>query len=127
MKIIEIQKLVQKADNNFAIIDRTITQKGGIYFLFDKDLELIYIGKAKNIRQRLVQHCSNKSTRWGEYEYPFGVTPCKKGEVVYFSYIEIENEKERKIQELILLSIIETKYNLKDFNLEPETQQNKPI
>jgi len=127
MKIIKIELTDKVYENNFAIIDRTITKKAGIYFLFNKDMELIYIGKAKNIRCRLVQHCSDKSIRYGEYEYPAGVTPCDKKEVAYFSCIEIEDESERDLKELILLNIIKTKYNFKDKYIQSSDKGEKSI
>ncbi len=95
MKIIPVIKQKRCKENNFAILDKNITRKAGVYFLFNSELELIYIGKSKNIRQRLVQHCSDNSIKIGTYDYPNGSTPCDKGEVCYFS------------------NIFDTKYNLK--------------
>ncbi|NME71965.1 3'-5' exonuclease family protein [Flammeovirga aprica] len=34
----------------------------GVYYLYNEEEELIYIGKSKNIRKRILQHLSNKST-----------------------------------------------------------------
>lgn len=34
----------------------------GIYFFYDKDGNVIYVGKAKNIRKRVLSHFKNKST-----------------------------------------------------------------
>lgn len=43
------------------IIDN-LPDETGVYYLYDKDEALIYIGKSKNIRKRTLQHLSNKST-----------------------------------------------------------------
>lgn len=118
MKIIKINKQIPSKENHFAIIDTRIPNKPGLYFLFDNEMELIYIGKTKCLRQRLVQHCSNKAIKFGEYENYPGTTYCEKGEVTYFSFIEIESKSERYLKELILLNIIKTKYNLKDKQIE---------
>lgn len=111
MIIIKLEKQIPSKGNNFAIIDNKITKKGGIYFIYNENLELIYIGKTKSIRQRLVQHFSDKSIRWGEFENYPGITPLEKNEAKYYSYIEIENEEERNLKEVLLVSIIKTKYN----------------
>jgi len=113
MKIIKLDKQKGKKDNHFAIIDRKITHKAGIYFLFDCEMNLIYIGKTKNIRHRLVQHVGNHDYRILE-KGDRGVSFCQRDEVEYFSYIEIENERERRITELLLLQIFKTKYNYKE-------------
>lgn len=113
MKIHKLEKQIPSKINNFAIIDNKITHKAGIYFLFDIDLNLIYIGKTKNIRQRLVQHCSDNLTQYFKYEsgYTSGSTNCQKGEVQYFSYIEIEDDADRNLREILLINILKPKYN----------------
>ena len=41
MKILEVKKLTPCKENNFAKIDKNISDLGGVYFLYDKDFELI--------------------------------------------------------------------------------------
>ncbi|ANQ48929.1 GIY-YIG nuclease family protein [Flammeovirga sp. MY04] len=43
------------------VID-ALTDETGVYYLYNEEEELIYIGKSKNIRKRILQHLSNKST-----------------------------------------------------------------
>ncbi|GAA4844237.1 exonuclease domain-containing protein [Algivirga pacifica] len=38
----------------------------GVYYLYNQENELIYIGKSKNIRKRILQHLSNKQTKRAE-------------------------------------------------------------
>ncbi|MFC2117611.1 exonuclease domain-containing protein [Bacteroidota bacterium] len=40
-----------------------IPEKTGVYFFYDKKGELLYIGKSKNIRSRVMQHLNNNSTK----------------------------------------------------------------
>jgi predicted GIY-YIG superfamily endonuclease len=36
-----------------------VIQDSGVYMLYDKNDDLIYIGHTQNINQRLQQHCKN--------------------------------------------------------------------
>ncbi|OQY04591.1 MAG: hypothetical protein B6I20_02780 [Bacteroidetes bacterium 4572_117] len=47
---------------NKAQIDN-LPEKTGIYYFFDENNKLIYIGKSINIRKRVLQHLSNSSTK----------------------------------------------------------------
>ncbi|MEH0155563.1 exonuclease domain-containing protein [Limibacter armeniacum] len=44
------------------VIDQ-LPDETGVYYLYDENEELIYIGKSKNIRKRILQHLSNTSTQ----------------------------------------------------------------
>jgi DNA polymerase III subunit epsilon len=41
---------------------RKLPEAPGVYYFYNKDLELIYIGKSKNIRNRVMSHFSNQTT-----------------------------------------------------------------
>ena len=56
MKINKIIKLIPSKENHLAKLDKTITSKGGVYFLYDEELNLIYIGKSQSIRGRILAH-----------------------------------------------------------------------
>lgn len=43
------------------VIDN-LPDETGVYYLYNKEGDLIYVGKSKNIRKRILQHLSNKST-----------------------------------------------------------------
>lgn len=49
-------------DFNKKILD-DLPEKTGVYYFFDEDHKLIYIGKSKNIRSRVMQHLNNTSTK----------------------------------------------------------------
>lgn len=44
------------------ILDK-LPEKVGVYYFFDENQKLIYIGKSKNIRSRVLQHLNNNSTK----------------------------------------------------------------
>jgi DNA polymerase-3 subunit epsilon len=46
---------------NKKILDE-LPEKTGVYYFFDENNKLIYVGKSKNIRSRVMQHLNNNST-----------------------------------------------------------------
>jgi DNA polymerase III subunit epsilon len=72
----QIFEILYKIDNNLSeislrglntnlnkeIIDE-LPEKAGVYYFFNEDKKLIYIGKSKNIRSRVLSHLSNNSTK----------------------------------------------------------------
>ncbi len=44
---------------------RSLPEKTGVYYLHDEEGELLYIGKSKNIRRRVLQHLGNPKTKRG--------------------------------------------------------------
>lgn len=111
MQIKEIKKVDGK-------LDKTIpTGVSGVYILFDKNLELLYVGRAKNVRSRILAHV--KDSNAGRYEV--GYDPftsynslLPQGSVKYYSIIEIEDERQRKLTELILVNILKPLFNYCD-------------
>ncbi len=43
----------------------TLPQDAGVYYFFNSDQELIYVGKSKNIRKRVMTHMLNSQTKKG--------------------------------------------------------------
>jgi len=41
---------------------KNLPEEPGVYYMYNKDGDLIYIGKSRNIRNRVLSHFSNKST-----------------------------------------------------------------
>ena len=63
-----------------------VIQDSGVYMLYDKNDDLIYIGHTKNINNRLQMHCKNDNKDWS-----------------YARVILIENKEHRLIMEKILI------------------------
>ncbi len=117
MKLNKIIFLKPTKENHYGKIDKTITTYPGIYLLFDKDLELIYIGKAKNIRLRILQHVTDSDNgrlliedKGTSYENQYS-TCIPKGCVKYYSCIIEKDEDKRSIIESFLLFVIKTRFN----------------
>ena len=117
MKLNKLIFFKPSKENSFCKIDKNITTSSGIYFLFDKDLELIYIGKAKNIRSRIQQHTSHGNNGRlslgdvGTYFERRYNTCIPYGIIKYYSFILEVDEEKRNLAELILLSLIKTRFN----------------
>lgn len=50
------------ANLNRSLVEK-LPEKNGVYYLYNGEKELIYIGKANNIKARVIQHLNNNSTR----------------------------------------------------------------
>lgn len=68
-------------------------KSGGIYFLFDKHIGLLYIGQSKNIQRRIESHIYMTQPAIAY----FGL------EISEFSFILMENEKKRRDIEYALI------------------------
>ncbi|MCK5824702.1 MAG: GIY-YIG nuclease family protein [Ichthyobacteriaceae bacterium] len=66
-KDIITQSIVEETKNNLApklvSIIHNLPNTTGVYYIHNKDGEIIYIGKSKNIKKRVNQHFLNKSSR----------------------------------------------------------------
>ena len=83
---------------------------GGIYFLFNKDEEILYIGKSNELRTRLSQHLSeHTSARYNPMtmEPKIPVTWIPLGATYFVSWISC-NEKDVEILE----KLYQTQYNV---------------
>lgn len=90
------------------IIDINIPSCSSVYFIYNKDLELIYVGQTNELRRRLVNHISPNTalnTTWMKNVR----IPYK--EVKYYSYIEINDYMLREAIEKIMISQFRPKYN----------------
>ena len=64
-----------------------VIQDSGVYMLYDKNDDLIYIGHTKNINNRLQMHCKNDNKDWS-----------------YARVILIDNKEHRLIMEKLLIA-----------------------
>jgi len=118
MELKKVIRLIPSKENHFAKLDKSIPNEPGIYLLFDKDLELIYVGKARNIRHRIREHTSKEISKRLRYdnldefeEANSYVSFLNPEEIAYYSCIFVEEERERIVYEMILISILKPKYN----------------
>ena len=76
-------------------------EKGGLFFLYNKENELLFVGKARKIRQRIKKY------------FDGNVAPLNnhKHEVHKIEVYEIEDPMEREIYETYAINTLRAKYN----------------
>ena len=88
----------------FGFIDfhKITRDKGGIFFFYNEKNELLFVGKARKIRQRIKKHFEDN------------VSPMKnhREEVNKIEVYEIEDPMEREIYETYAINQFQAKYNI---------------
>lgn len=76
--------------------------KGGIFLFFNKNDELLFVGKARKIRQRIKKHFEDN------------VSPMKnhRNEVYKIQVFVVEDPMEREIYETYIINELKAKYNV---------------
>ena len=82
----------------------------GVYILYDKNKQIIYVGKSKNVRNRLVNHLFLDSINMYISDEQRSKMLSKRKDSVYFSYIEVEC-KYMHLLEVGLITKHQPKYN----------------
>jgi len=80
-----------------------VPNKPGCYLMKNMDGIIIYIGKAKNLKNRLSSYFRGKHT---------GKTAKLVSEIIDFEYVVVESEKESLILEINLIKEHDPKYNI---------------
>lgn len=75
----------------------------GVYFMYGEDHSLLYVGKSKNVRQRLKQHFKNFKGTIREEKL--------KSEVVTVDYLETFHQLPTSLLELHFIKTLRPKYN----------------
>lgn len=82
-------------------IDQYLKKKSGLYLFYNNNFELMYIGKAGDIRSRVDQHIKGKTH-----------TKDIKHNFKYFRYIEINNIVDMDIYETYYINLLKPKLNI---------------
>jgi len=84
---------------DFHLIPR---DKGGIFLFFNKEDELLFVGKARKLRQRIKKHFED------------AVSPIKthRDEVHKIDICIVEDPMEREIYETYIINKLRSKYNV---------------
>lgn len=88
-----------------------IKEIAGVYLLYDKGYDIIYVGRTINLRQRLWAHTSPNNSKYDRDNKYGASSMIPRGEAVYYSFIEIENKEERAMVEHIFIYYLKPKYN----------------
>ena len=87
----------------FGFIDfhKITREKGGIFFFYNEKNELLFVGKARKIRQRIKKH------------FEGNVSPMKnhRDEIFKIEVYEVEDPMEREIYETYAINTLKAKYN----------------
>ena len=77
-------------------------EKGGVFFFYNEANELLFVGKARKIRQRIKKHFEDN------------VSPVKdhRDEIYKIEVYEIEDQMEREIYETYAINTFKAKYNV---------------
>ena len=93
--MIKLKKIKRESEWNMCYYDIIpVIQDSGVYMLYDKNDDLIYIGHTQNINQRLQQHCKNDNKDWS-----------------YARVILIDDKEHRLIMEKLLIAYMNPIYN----------------
>ena len=93
--MIKLKKIKRESEWNILYYDIIpVIKDSGVYMLYDKNDNLIYIGHTQNINQRLQQHCKNDNKDWS-----------------YARVILIEDKEHRLIMEKLLIAYMNPIYN----------------
>ncbi|MER2122084.1 MAG: nucleotide excision repair endonuclease [Solibacillus sp.] len=88
----------------FGFIDfhKITRDRGGIFFFYNEKNELLFVGKARKIRQRIKKHFEDN------------VSPMKnhRAEIHKIEVYEIEDPMEREIYETYAINQFQSKYNI---------------
>ncbi|ASA22566.1 GIY-YIG nuclease family protein [Paenibacillus donghaensis] len=86
--------------NNSAIFRHTLPKKRGLYFFFDDEINLIYIGKTKNLFKRINDHINGKTH-----------THLFSGEIKYYRTCNVESDFSLDLYESHYINSMKPKYN----------------
>ena len=131
MEIKKIQRINPYKENHYSKLDKSVKKVQCVYMLFDKDLKLVYVGRTKDFRVRLLQHISvDSNSRYDpddKYRIPY-TSKLPEGIVEYYSIIETKDFIDSEITELLLIKFLKPIFNYtKDRKLWDKHKHNKQL
>lgn len=87
--------------HGFIDFHKITREKGGFFLFYNKDNEVLFVGKARKIRQRIKKHFEDN------------VSPIKdhRDEIHKIEVYEVEDPMEREIYETYAINYLKAKYN----------------
>ena len=92
------------APNNIAELIKIIPGKAGIYQYYDKDENLLYVGKAKNLKKRVSSYFTKKQEH--------GKTRVLVSKIQDIKYVVVATEMDALLLENNLIKKHQPKYNV---------------
>lgn len=90
---------------NFDVLRHSLPEEAGVYRYYDSDMQLLYVGKAKNLRKRIASYFTNK--RYEGARIKILVHKIEKIE-----YTLVNNEQDALLLENSLIKEFQPKYNV---------------
>lgn len=87
---------------NEADIHRITRKEGGIFMFYNDDDELLFVGKARKLRQRIKKH----------FEDSVSVMKNHRDEIASIDVCIVESPMEREIYETFIINELKAKYNV---------------
>lgn len=93
-----------EASNVYGFTDfhQITREKGGIFMFYNADNELLFLGKARKIRQRIKKH----------FEDTVSVMKNHRNEVTKIEVYIVDDPMEREIYETYAVNTLKAKYNV---------------
>ena len=100
-------------------LNKEIVNKKGVYFLFDKEKRLLYVGKTMTLRNRLASHLMMHSENRFNPDLPDNrnpgiITKIPSKIIKWFAFIEEKDEYRRRIIEFIYINFYNPIFNAYD-------------
>ena len=95
---------MSKTPENISLLLKRLPESPGVYQYFDKDGQIIYVGKAKNLRRR-VNSYFNK-------EHPSSKTRQLVAHIADIRYVVVDNEQDAFLLENNLIKQYQPRYNI---------------
>ncbi len=88
--------------NGFIDFHKITRDKGGFFLFYNRENEVLFVGKARKLRQRIKKHFEDN------------VSPIKnhRDEVYKIEVYEVEDQMEREIYETYAINFLRAKYNV---------------
>jgi len=88
--------------HGFIDFHKITREKGGIFLFYNEENELLFVGKARKIRQRIKKHFEDN------------VSPMKnhRNEIFKIEVYEVDDPMEREIYETYAINSFRAKYNV---------------
>lgn len=84
--ILEMLKLSDYIEAIGFVATKQYNSYQGLYFLYNKEKKLVYIGKAKHIGNRVKQHCKNEEINDYIHFFKFAIVECPVKRDMYETY-----------------------------------------
>lgn len=91
-------------DNHISLLLKRIPERPGVYQYYDKEGEIIYVGKAKNLHRRVNSYFSK--------DHPSSKTRQLVAHIADIKYVVVESEQDAFLLENNLIKQYQPKYNI---------------